>query len=142
MGRFAYYTPAALGALLVLSQSTLLFEQPRVAALADAARWTVLVLACLVNAMLFQLLMIGAQGAFAQVLPVPKGGSIRGRTAVVTGFLILASVGLAMVGGLLQSESILTGATWAWIASGVAAVTAILIYGWQAPLAPRDFAEK
>ncbi|RMF72009.1 MAG: hypothetical protein D6744_17260 [Planctomycetota bacterium] len=142
MGRFTYYTPALIGALLVLGQANLLFEQPRVAALSESARWAVLVAACVANALLFQLLMVGAQGAFAQVLPVPKGRSIRGRAAVVTGALIIGSVALAMIAGLLQFEAIQPAATWVWSASAACAIAAIVLYGWQAPLAPRDFADR
>lgn len=97
---------------------------------------------CVVVALICQLLMIGAQGAFAQVLPVVGGRSIRGSGAIFAGTLILVGTALATIGALLTYETVTFGGR-AVLAVSVAALLAALgAYFWNVPAAARDFAEE
>ncbi|HPM23412.1 MAG TPA: hypothetical protein PLP66_05865, partial [Phycisphaerae bacterium] len=76
MGRATYYSPLWLGALLVLA----LNEPLRVGlTLPDATEWLIVAALAIAAGLQSQVLLVGAQGAFAQVLPVPWGRSVRGR---------------------------------------------------------------
>lgn len=142
MGPWTYYTPSLIGLLLPFGMHEAIFAHPAIAALSPGMQWTVLTLIAIVLAIEFQLLMIGAQGAFAQVLPAPRGRSIRGRSAVITGVLIIASVVLSWITRLLWSETISTPVVIVGICSGLTAIVAILIYLWSWPMAIRDFAAR
>ncbi len=138
MGPWTYYSPLWLGMILaLLSHDTIRAHST------DPESWQAWMLVVGVGAgigLLGQLLLIGAQGAFAQVLPVPRGRSIRGRGAVVGGLLIIACVALCGIAALLWSEE-LAAASWALLAAGLAAgAGAIITYIWCWPVAVRDFA--
>ena len=137
MGRWTYYSPLWLGALLVLLMNESVRAQlpkaePWVQWLAVAGLAVVFALQC-------QVLMIGAQGAFAQVLPVPGGKSIRGRAAVVTGGLLIAWFGLVGVTVLLGYEEVTTAATVLGVLSLASLGGAIVVYVWSLPIAVADF---
>ena len=141
MGIWTYYSPLGIGFILVLA----LHESVGSSAPTAWPQWTywpfVIVIGLLAG-LLCQLLMIGVQGAFAQVLPVPIGRSIRGRGAVVGGGLIIATVALAAIAGLLKTQemglpSLVTG-----ILTLAAAIGALITYIWCWPVAPRDFTNR
>lgn len=97
---------------------------------------------CIVAALICQLLMIGAQGAFGQVVPVIGGRSIRGSGALLCGSLILAGTGLLLIGGLLTYETVTLGGRFVMVAGGAGLVTALGTYFWNIPAAVRDFADE
>lgn len=137
MGRWAYYSPLWLGALLVLAMNDSLRAQ-----LPKAEPW-VQWLAVAGAAVLFgvqcQVLMIGVQGAFAQVLPVPRGKSIRGGAAVAGGWLLIGWFALSAVTGLLGYEEVTTAARVLGLLSLTSLVGAVIIYVWNIPAAVPDF---
>ncbi|MBL8880683.1 MAG: hypothetical protein JNG88_16340 [Phycisphaerales bacterium] len=99
-------------------------------------------LACLVVALICQMLMIGAQGAFGQVLPVIGGKSIRGSGAILCGTLLLAGTGLALVGLVLTYEAVTLGGRAVFILGGASLTAALAAYFWNIPAAVRDFADE
>ena len=139
MGRFSYFSPFLLGVIGVLILHGPISESWP--AMAAGLRWTLIGLAALGVGLACQTLMVGAQGAFAQVLPVPGGRSIRGRGAVVGGVLIIAAVGLCAVAGLLRSEGVSTGAIVVGAAGVLCGIGAVIAYAWGWPTAVRDFAD-
>jgi hypothetical protein len=143
MGPWSYYAPLWLGLLLPFGMQHAVFAHPTIAGLSPAAQWPALVLLGIVTGIQFQLLMVGAQGAFAQVLPVPGGRSIRGRAAVVGGTLTISAVLLLWIAFLLRpSDGFSTPATIVIGCSAAAALLAMLIYLWSLPMAARDFASR
>ncbi len=137
MGRWTYYSPLWLGALLVVA----LNDELRAALppWAPWAQWTAVALTALVFGVQCQLLMIGAQGAFAQVLPVPWGKSIRGGAAVVVGTLLIAWNALGLIcGSLLRHEVYVAGLVLAGL-SLLSLLGAIVTYVWSLPAAVADF---
>ena len=88
-----------------------------------------------------QLLMVGAQGISAQVLPVPIGRSIRGPAAVRAGWLLVAWVGFSAAAALYGWEQ----GTLVFRILGGIAIAALLIcaiiYIWNIPAAQDDFSE-
>jgi len=137
MGFWTYYSPLGLGFLLTLAlHDTIRAHGP---VLPGWAEWPFLVGLGLGVGLVCQLLMIGAQGLFAQVLPVPVGRSIRGRAAVVGGGLIVAGVALAAVACLLYWEGLRAASLIVAALSGTAAGGAAITYIWSWPVAVRDF---
>jgi len=137
MGPWAYYSPLFFGALLVFAMNEPIRGLlPR---FTPAAQWAVVTGIAVAAAIQSQLLMFGAQGAFAQVLPVPVGRSLRGRPAVVAGWLLILWVLLSGTTVLLGFEEV----TRAAYVTGIAAVAALglaagtWIWGW--PAAVPDF---
>ena len=140
MGRWTYYLPLLLGTLLtpvlVVTHRDLLPALPP---------WQFWVLALGLGpaaGLLCQLVMVAAQGAFAQVLPVPGGRSVRGRAAVAAGTLLLLGLGLGLAAILLAFEQIGVVAIVLGILCGGAALAAIVAYAWSLPTAVRDFADE
>jgi len=103
--------------------------------------WTLFVAVALGMGVLLQLIMVGAQGAFAQVLPVPGGRSIRGGSAVFGGAMLLVALGLGTAGGTLALEAVGRAALVLLVLAGVALVAMLVSYIWAWPVAQRDFAE-
>jgi hypothetical protein len=137
MGPLTYFAPfvfALLGTVLAGFSLPDLFPQ-RV----PWMFWTALVVTSLANAVLAQFLMIGAQGAFAQVMPVPWGRSIRGSGALLAGVLIILAVVSFVAAGILRLEELGGPALVALIIGGAATLWAIIIYVWNLPIAVRDF---
>ena len=135
MGRWTYYAPLWLGTLLAAGLYA--------ANLAQLTPWPVWVhvVAVVVGAPLvglgLQLGLIGAQGAFAQVLPVPWGRSIRGGGAVLAGSLLWFALGL--ICALLRSEGLGIAALVVGALALASLVAAVVVYVWHVPAAVRDF---
>ncbi len=138
MGPWTYYSPLWLGMLLAFVSHDTIRQR-----LTEPDAWTAWAVVAGVGAVLGlagQVLLIGVQGVFAQVLPVPGGRSIRGRGAVGGGFLLIVFVAFTGVAALLWSEEL---AMASWILAGIgllAGAGAVLTYIWCWPVAVRDFA--
>ena len=135
MGPWTYYSPLWVGAGFVVLLNDAL---RRLVPLWPAwGQWLLVAAAAVGTGVLCQLVLIGAQGAFAQVLPAPGGRSVRGRTAAVTGWLILAwcagqaFLGLTLISGDLRA--------YAGAISGALLVAAAVSYLWSLPEAVEDF---
>lgn len=140
MGRWTYYSPLGLGFLLVLA-----LNEPVRAGLATQGagmQWGVVIGAAILVALHCQVLMIGAQGAFAQVLPVPRDRTIRGRSAVQSGWLLIAWVACSSVTVLLASQEVTTAAIVIGVISLAALAGALILYAWSLPTADDEFGEK
>ena len=83
--------------------------------------------------------MVGVQGIFAQVLPVPRGRSIRGGGAVLGGTFLLAWAASSTVAVLLRSEEMRTAPLVIGIVSLVCLAGFLITYVWCWPVAVRDF---
>lgn len=140
MSVWTYYSPIGVGFLLVL----ILHETVGGYAPVEWplwTRWPFVIVIGILSGLLCELLLIGVQGAFAQVLPVPVGRSIRGRGAVLGGALIIAAVALAAIAGLLKIQDMLAPAGVTTVLCALAAVGAVITYFWSWPVAVRDFHE-
>ncbi len=139
MGPFAYYTPLWLGTAI----SAALMHASGYG-LEWSFRVPLLILLGIPVGLVAQLAMIGAQGAFAQVLPVPVGKSIRGRSAAVCGMLTLLAVAAASAGFVLvlEEEAINRATVVLLTIGGICAVCALGVYVWSLPAAVRDFARR
>ncbi len=128
---FAYYSPFWIGALIWLSilvaQGHSVFTDPLLLGSVLAAG-----LAC-------QLVMIGVQGAFAQVLPVPVGKSIRGRGAVITGSLILAASVASAASCVIAMDEVTRAAVVIGVIGAALVLCASGAYVWCLPTAASDF---
>ncbi|MEW6250236.1 MAG: hypothetical protein AB1716_06295 [Planctomycetota bacterium] len=140
MGPWTYYSPLALGALLVLALNDALRES--LAWLTPWQQWTAVAAVAVGVGLQFQVLLFGAQGAFAQVLPVPWGRSIRGGAAVLAGWLILLASALGWVSGLLVSEEAVTAGVVVGVLGAIALGAAVITYVWSLPAALPDFSAK
>ena len=140
MGLWTYYSPLGIGLLVTL----VLHETVRAHApvMPSWAEWPFVVAVGVVVGLLCQLMLVGVQGAFGQVLPVPVGRSIRGRGAVVGGVLIVGCVALGAVAGLLRSEELNSAALVVGVLSLVSGAAAVITYVWCWPMAVRDFSER
>lgn len=137
MGRWTYYSPIALGALLVIVMNDSL--RAALPSLEPWTHWLVVVGVALAAGLQSQVLMIGAQGAFAQVLPVPWGKSIRGGGAATAGWLLILWVVLSGVTVLLAAEAVTRAAMVLGVASLAALAAALVVYVWNIPAAVADF---
>lgn len=137
MGRWTYYSPLLL-LTLAAALSTDTFR-PLIAPQPVWLHYLQVAGICLGLGLMAQVAMVGAQGAFAQVLPVPGGRSIRGRAAGLAGWLLIAAVAFSVVGMLLAGET-LSVARWIVIGlAGASVVWAGLTFLWSLPTAERDF---
>ena len=91
MGPWAYYSPLWLGALLVLALNDSLRG---LMVWPEWLEWLAVAGVAVLAGVQAQVLTIGAQGLFAQVLPVPIGKSIRGGPAVLGGTLLIGWAGI------------------------------------------------
>lgn len=134
MSVYTYFSPLWLGTLIAAAVLSAFYRD-----LPSTTRMWLAAAGCPGVGLLWQLALIGAQGAFAQVLPVPIGRSIRGRSAVVAGALILVAatgaVGTALVG---YEQFDIVGKILAGV-SAAALVGAAGTYAWSIPAAVRDF---
>lgn len=138
MGIWTYYSPLGIGFLIVLA----LHDTIGANAPTEWPLWThgpLTLVIGVITGLLCQLLMFGAQGAFAQVLPVPFGRSIRGRGAVLGGMLTIAAVALAAIAALLHLQEMSAPAFVTSMLCLAAAIAALVTYGWCWPVAVRDF---
>lgn len=142
MGPLAYYFPGILGFLLPFGLQEMIFSQPAIAALPPWGQWAALVAISIDVAVSFQLVMIGAQGFLAQVVPVPFGRSIRGGWAATIGLLLIATVVLSGAAALLYVEGFATAAMIGGAGGLASLVAAALAYVWSLPIAERDFAAR
>ena len=142
MGPWTYYSPFLAGLVLPFGVHQLFFDSLAFQGLEPWQKWLQLGGYALVLGITLQLMMIGCQGAFAQVLPVPVGKSVRGRSAVVAG----AGLVIGTLAGLAAYYIWAQGSPQiAMIAGGVAAggaVIAAIAYVWAWPMAVRDFAAR
>ncbi len=138
MGRWTYYSPFVLGVAFALLSKDLFDEQ----APTDPAwrYWLVIGVASVMVGLFAQLGMLGVQGAFARVLPVPGGRSVRGSGPVVVGWMLLASLAAAGVSALLIWDGLWLAATWSGGAAVAALLVALVAYVWCWPAAEADFA--
>jgi hypothetical protein len=137
MGRWTYYSPALVGLLLVLGMQDAIRQD--LATWLPAQQWTVIIVGALLFGLQCQVLMVGAQGAFAQVLPAPGGRSIRGGYAVAGGWLLMLWFLLSLIAALMAYESVNTAAWGVGLAAVVALATAGVVYFWAWPTAVEDF---
>jgi len=138
MGFWAYYSPSWLGFLFAL----LMHDQIRAAhpTLGTGAFVAVLIGYGVALGAFSQLMLMGLQGVSAQVLPVPRGRSIRGRPATVGGFLVLLFGVTAVVTAVLFQASAERGTLIAGVVCGLVGVGTLLHYLWNAGTAVQDFA--
>lgn len=140
MNRWTYYSPLWVGALLALPlHQTIAESWP---GLPTKLYWPFVVAVSIVVGVLCQLMLIGAQGAFAQVLPVPGGRSIRGRGAVVAGALLMLGLTVVVAAALLASEEFGAGTAIAGALGGALLISSAVTYAWCWPAAIRDFADE
>ena len=140
MGRWTYYSPLGLGFLLVR-----VLNAPIRASLATrgaGVQWSVVFGAAILVALHCQVLMIGAQGAFAQTLPVPRDRTIRGRSAAQAGWLLITWVTCSSVTALLASQEVTTAAIAIGVISLAALAGALILYVWSLPTADDEFREE
>lgn len=137
MSRWTYFSPLWLGALLVLALNELV--RGALAAWSPGAQWAVILGGAVVFGLHCQVLMLGAQGAFAQVLPVPGGRSVRGGPAMAAGWLLIAWFGLSIVTGMLAYKQAWGAVLVLGVSSAAALIGALVIYIWQIPAAEADF---
>lgn len=139
MGALTYYSPLGIGA--VLAALLLVTYRQHLPALPGWQLALLAVAICAAAGLACQLLMVAAQGAFAQVLPAPKGRSIRGRGAVVAGWLLLIGVLLGFATALLLAQAMSLPADIAGGMSLLCLIAAAITYIWCWPTAVRDFAD-
>ncbi len=136
MNAWTYYSPLWLGVLLILALNDSIRASMTYS---DTQEWLI-VAACAVSAgILCQGLLIGAQGAFAQVLPVPIGRSLRGGAAMAIGWLLIIAIVLAAATTLLAYETVGVPAKVCGAAGGAALLAGAVIYLWNIPTAVADF---
>lgn len=137
MSRWTYYCPLWLGAIIAAAVGYSALGQ-----LPPMATWLLYVLyvaGCLLTGVQCQLAMIGAQGLFAQVLPVPHGRSIRGGAAMLGGTFLLGWVALSVVTALLWTEKLPVAPLVLAVVSVLCLAGAVITYVWCWPVAVRDF---
>lgn len=137
MGRWTYYAPLWLGILVILSLNDAIRRS--LSTLEPWQQWVIVFCGAIAGGLHCQLLMLGSQGAFAQVLPVPGGRSIRGTPAVAAGWLLIAWFVLGIATLLLLLEGVSSAALVAAALSGAALLAAAAIYAWNLPAAVVDF---
>ncbi|MBU0638118.1 MAG: hypothetical protein KKB50_04575 [Planctomycetes bacterium] len=137
MGPWTYFAPFWLGTLVAAALYGSSYEQ--LPPLSKAGYVLAGGLGCPVLGVICQVVMVATQGAFAQVLPVPWGRTIRGGGAVFTGALLLVGVLLGVVAGLLWMEELFTATMVIGVIGVLAVAAAVLGYIWNIPAAVRDF---
>lgn len=139
MNRWTYYMPLMAGIVLVCLLNNIVRELLPVAQ--PWLQWTVVAGVAIAAGLLGQAVLIGSQGVFAQVLPVPGGRSIRGGGAQAAGWLLLSGLLLLCATAVLWHEMIVVAAIGVGILATIGLIAAGLIYLWNLPAAIRDFAE-
>lgn len=137
MSRATYYSPFVIG---LLAAGLYYFNNWTFYAGLSAATLTWQVGGgVLAVALVAQLYMVGAQGAWAAVLPVRGGRSVRGPGAVAAGVLLTLGLSAGIVAAMLFGQSM---GTPAWVAAGLtgaALFVAAGVYVWCLPAAVPDF---
>lgn len=139
MGRWTYYSPLLLGFVFILLLNDSLREQQWMLPLTPLRQWLAVLGLAVGFGLLVQLVMVGAQGAFAQVLPVPGGRSFRGRPAVLGGASLVAAVAATIVAAFLYNEGLRSAAWTLGVVAAVAYLLVCLVYFWSMPIAVHDF---
>jgi hypothetical protein len=137
MGFWTYYSPLGIGVVLALVLHEAIWAHAP--AMPAWGRWPFVAGVAVGVGLLCQLMLIGVQGAFAQVLPVPVGRSIRGPGAMLGGWLIIVAIVLGAAGGLLRSEELHRAGLVIVVLGLLAAAGALITYVWCWPTAVRDF---
>lgn len=140
MSRWTYYAPLWLGTLLAAGLYAALRDQ--LPAWPLWMQYAAPLVGCPLVGLYAQLVLMGVQGAFAQVLPVPGGRSLRGSYAVMSGGFLLAALALAPVGALLLNERVRVAGMAVTAAAGVCLAAALAAYAWGLPAAVRDFSPR
>lgn len=140
MGRWTYYSPsyigAAVAALLLATYGQFLGGLPA------WGYWAYVIGVPVAAGLACQLLMLGAQGAFAQVLPAAGGRSVRGSGAMLAGWLLIFGEVLSIVALLLRVEHADRAATIIGCLGVLTLLGAVATYVWLWPTAVRDFANE
>jgi hypothetical protein len=137
LGRWTYYAPLWLGVLVILSLNDAI--RGSLGAYEPWQQWAIVFCGAIAGGLHCQMLMLGSQGAFAQVLPAPGGRSIRGTPAVAAGWLLVAWFVLGIATLLLLLEGVSSAALVAGALTGAALLAAAAIYAWNLPAAVVDF---
>lgn len=137
MNRWTYYSPLLVGVVLVLAVNDALRES--MLTYQPWQQWSIIGLIALVAGVQCQVLMVGAQGAFAQVMPVLGGRSIRGHGAVLAGWMLIGWGVLSSVAALLGFEAVTTAAIVVGVVALASLAGAIVVYVWNLPAAVDDF---
>lgn len=141
MSRFTYYSPVLYGVVLVLVFQRALMTAAETQLHAEEMwqKYAALVLAALGAGVIAQLGLVAFQGAFAQVLPVPSGRSIRGTNAARAGWLAIGSLVLVCAWAVLWFQGVGFGAVLAGGGALASLAGAVIIYIWSLPAAVADF---
>lgn len=137
MGPWKYFAPLWLGA--VGSAALYLLNLDRLPGWPAWVHVTAVAGGAPLLGVLLQLVTVGVQGAFAQVLPVPGGRSIRGRSAVVAGILLLGGLVFGAIGVYLGVEGLAKSSFVVGGVAGLSLLSAVAVYFWALPAAVRDF---
>ncbi len=138
MGPWTYYSPLWLGALVSAGVDFTVLRR-----ISEGPIWPFLIIIPIRSVAIglgLQLMLIGVQGLFARVLPVPVGRSLRGGVAQVVGGLVLGHEAIGLLGLALYLLSDSLTLTFVFFAfSGACLVIALLIYLMNLPGAAQDF---
>jgi hypothetical protein len=140
VGPWVYYAPLWLGSLL--AAGLYLGNLGQLPAWPVWVHVIVVVFGAPLVGLVLQVALVGAQGAFGQVLPVPRGRSIRGGGAIFAGGLLLAWFAFTLVCVLLCVEQLLVAAFVVGVLAVVSLAAAGIVYAWNLPTAVRDFGEE
>ncbi len=136
MGPWAYYSPLLAGIAGTWALNDTVREQLPV--MGPASTWLLVAGVSLLVGLQAQVLMFAAQGAFAQVLPVPIGKSMRGGVAQMAGWFLLGWVVVSSVTVVIGLESVGRAVVPGVIGMGMLLV-AVGTYIWGLPTAQADF---
>jgi hypothetical protein len=146
MTKLQYWSPLIIGAIVGEIYGLLTLRQVGLNPVLSTG--VLPMVAALCCGLTLQLILIGAQGFFAAVLPVPFGKSLRGTKCRVIGFLVLLGALLEMLLALtrtsLRPVHSLEGTDWLlailWRSGGlVILVLALVVYLVSIPAAEPDF---
>ena len=132
MGPWTYYAPLWLGTLVSAGVYISASEGP------IGLVVIVSLLRAVLTGLSLQLVMIGLQGLFARVVPVPVGRSLRGGIAQVVGGLILVGEVIGLL-AVLHIVSNMVSPVIVYGASSVCMTMALAVYLLNLPAAARDF---
>lgn len=140
MGRWTYYAPLWLGTLL--AAAFYLANLGKLPPRPVATHVLSVVIGAPLLGIILQLATVGLQGAFAQVLPVPWGRSIRGRAAVIGGVLLLSAIVLGVLAVFFRFNGLGVVAMIVGSVGAASLIGAVWTYFWSVPAAVRDFDER
>lgn len=140
MGRWTYYAPLWLGTLL--TAAFYLANIGKMPPRPVATHALIVAVGAPLLGIILQLATVGLQGAFAQVLPVPWGRSIRGRAAVIGGTLLLSTIVLGVLAVFFRFNGLGVVAMIVGSVGAASLIGAAWTYFWSIPAAVRDFDER